>query len=164
MAHQVGEAKKPDGYVAVPYVSAVNPFDLELSGDDILWPEGKDVDTLGARNLPAFTFGGTGDGLPIEAAGYLKGRRIVISCRQRQRPRSCGEKKRRSPIRPARQACASFISTVAAEEGRLRFPRAGRHDRVEAAHCCSLGMDAGCIAGTGARRQVEHARPVRGGY
>ena len=35
-------------------------IDAELTGDDILWPEGeKDADGLGLRNLPAFTFGGT---------------------------------------------------------------------------------------------------------
>ena len=73
------QAKKPEGYVAVPYVGEVNSFDSELAGDDILWPEGeKDVDTLGRLNLPAFAFGGTGDGLPDEAAAYLASRRVVI--------------------------------------------------------------------------------------
>ena len=43
------QAKKPDNFQPVPYISAsINPFDPELAGDQILWPEGeKDVDTLG---------------------------------------------------------------------------------------------------------------------
>jgi hypothetical protein len=42
------QAKKPDSYVAIPYVSAaIDPFDAELKDDEVLWPEGeKDVETL----------------------------------------------------------------------------------------------------------------------
>ena len=60
------QAKQPDDYVAIPYITAaLNPFDPELKADEILWPEGeKDVEVLGGLNLPAFTFGGVGDGLP----------------------------------------------------------------------------------------------------
>ena len=49
------QAKKPDDYTAIPYVStALDPFDSELIADDILWPEGeKDVDSLSNLNLPA---------------------------------------------------------------------------------------------------------------
>jgi hypothetical protein len=73
------QAQKPANYVAVPYFSGLDPFDEELARDDLIWPEGeKDVDTLARHNIPAFTFGGTGDGLPLEAASYLKGRRVVI--------------------------------------------------------------------------------------
>ena len=44
-----------------------------------MWPEGeKDVDSLSGLNLPAFTFGGVGDGLPDRVGHYLKDRRIVI--------------------------------------------------------------------------------------
>jgi hypothetical protein len=59
-----GRAKKPEDYQAIPYRStALDPFDSELIADDILWPEGeKDVDSLSNLNLPAFTFGGVGDG------------------------------------------------------------------------------------------------------
>jgi putative DNA primase/helicase len=73
-------AKKPDDYSAIPYLSAaLNPFDAELIGDEILWPEGeKDVDSLSGLNLPAFTFGGVGDGLPDGIDEYLKDRRLVI--------------------------------------------------------------------------------------
>jgi putative DNA primase/helicase len=73
------QAKKPDGYASVPYLGAIDPFDPELAGDPIHWPEGeKDADRLGSLNLPAFTFGGTGDGLPENAATFLAGRHVVI--------------------------------------------------------------------------------------
>jgi hypothetical protein len=73
------QAKKPDGYVSVPYLGAIDPFDPELAGDSIHWPEGeKDCDTLGKISLPAFTFGGVGDGLPENAATFLAGRHVVI--------------------------------------------------------------------------------------
>ena len=74
------QAKKPDNFQPVPYISASsNSFDPELAGDQILWPEGeKDVDTLGKLNLPAFTFGGVGDGLPGGIDTCLKGRHLVI--------------------------------------------------------------------------------------
>src|SRR5262249_23503085 len=36
------QAKKPDGFRPVPYVTtSINPFDPELAGDQILWPEGE---------------------------------------------------------------------------------------------------------------------------
>jgi hypothetical protein len=74
------QAKKPDNYKPIPYVTrALDPFDSELIADEILWPEGeKDVDSLSKLNLPAFTFGGVGDGLPDDIAHYLKDRRLVI--------------------------------------------------------------------------------------
>ena len=50
-----------------------------MIADEILWPEGeKDVDSLSALNLPAFTFGGVGDGLPDSIEHYSKDRRLVI--------------------------------------------------------------------------------------
>lgn len=73
------QAAKPDGYVAVPYVGAIDPFDPELAHDLLYWPEGeKDCDTLGKAHLPAFTFGGAGDGLPDGVADYVRGRHVVI--------------------------------------------------------------------------------------
>jgi hypothetical protein len=58
---------------------ALDPFDSELIADEILWPEGeKDVDTCSKLNLPAFTFGGVGDGLPDGIGHYLKDRRLAI--------------------------------------------------------------------------------------
>jgi hypothetical protein len=73
------QAGKRDGYTCCPYFSELDPFDAELAGDILYWPEGeKDCDTLGTQALPAFTFGGTGDGLPNGCADYVRGRHLVI--------------------------------------------------------------------------------------
>jgi putative DNA primase/helicase len=74
------QARKPEDYQAIPYRSAaIDPFDPELSADEILWPEGeKDVDTLSKLNFPAFTFGGVGDGLPDGIGHYLRNRHLII--------------------------------------------------------------------------------------
>src|SRR2546429_345722 len=73
------QAKKPDGYRDVPYIGAVDPFDRELVDDAAYWPEGeKDCDTLGKAGIPAFTFGGIGDGLPDTVTEFLSGRHLVI--------------------------------------------------------------------------------------
>jgi hypothetical protein len=74
------QAKKTSDFKDVPYVTtAINPFDLELKDDQILWPEGeKDVETLDKFNFAAFTFGGAGDGLPAGIEQYLKDRHLVI--------------------------------------------------------------------------------------
>jgi hypothetical protein len=67
---------KPEGFKAVPYFVLDNS--LEGNGT-IFWPEGeKDVETLATAGLPAFTFGGTGDGLPDGCAAYVAGRAVVI--------------------------------------------------------------------------------------
>jgi hypothetical protein len=73
------QAGKPDDYVPCPYIGAIDPFDPELAGDVLYWPEGeKDCDTLGNLTLPAFTFGGAGDGLPDGAIECVRGRQLVI--------------------------------------------------------------------------------------
>jgi hypothetical protein len=73
------QSGKPGGYEAVPYVGALQPFDPELVNDLIFWPEGeKDVDSLNSHDLLAFTFGGSGDGLPPGCAQFLSDRHIVI--------------------------------------------------------------------------------------
>jgi hypothetical protein len=74
------QKKKPNDFRAVPYITdALPPFDPALVCDHILWPEGeKDVDSVAKLNLPAFTFGGVGDGLPDGIASYLTHRHIVI--------------------------------------------------------------------------------------
>jgi len=89
------QAKKPDDYIAMPYVTvALDPFDSELKADEILWPEGeRDVDTLNKLNLPAFTFGGVGDGLPYGIGHYLKDRRLVILADNDDKGRGHAEKK-----------------------------------------------------------------------
>jgi putative DNA primase/helicase len=89
------QPKKPDDYCAIPYRSgAMDPFDPELLGDEILWPEGeKDVDSLSRLNLPAFTFGGVGDGLPDGIGPDLKDRRLVILADNDEPGRAHAEKK-----------------------------------------------------------------------
>jgi hypothetical protein len=73
------QTQKPDGFVDVPYTGAVNPFDDELIGDVLCWPEGeRDVESLDKLGLLAFTFGGTGGGLPRAAADLVRGRDVVI--------------------------------------------------------------------------------------
>jgi putative DNA primase/helicase len=103
------QAKRPDGYRDVPYIGAVDPFDPELAGDTIFWPEGeKDCDTLGNINMPAFTFGGVGDGLPDNAPEYLASRHIVILADNDQPGREHAEKK----AALASQAGAASINVV----------------------------------------------------
>ena len=89
------QAKQPDHYEPIPYRSAaIDPFDPELFGDEILWPEGeKDVDSLSRINLPAFTFGGTGDGARDGIGHYLKDRRLVILADNDETGRTHAEKK-----------------------------------------------------------------------
>jgi hypothetical protein len=73
------QAGRPDQYVTCPYMGAVDPFASVSREAELYWPEGeKDCDTLGLNALPAFTFGGTGDGLPDGALEYLRGRHIVV--------------------------------------------------------------------------------------
>lgn len=70
---------KPEIYVACPYTGAVNWHESNAINGAVYWPEGeKDCDNLSQAGLPAFTFGGTGDGLPEGAADYLRGRHIVV--------------------------------------------------------------------------------------
>ncbi len=73
------QPKKPDGYIACPFTGAFDAFDPEFRTEPLYWPEGeKDCDTLSREGLAAFTFGGTGDGLPPDIDRYLEGRDIVI--------------------------------------------------------------------------------------
>ena len=73
------QPKKPDGYLPTPYISSsLKPFDPELSADPLLWLEGeRDVDTLNKANLPAFTFGGTGDGLADDVRRVIANRSLL---------------------------------------------------------------------------------------
>jgi hypothetical protein len=88
------QAQKPAQYVSVPYVGSLNTFDSELTSDALMWPEGeKDVDTLTRLDVPAFTFGGTGDGLPGDIESYLKDRHLVILADNDQAGRDHAEKK-----------------------------------------------------------------------
>jgi putative DNA primase/helicase len=88
------QAKKPEDYRDVPYIGAVDPFDPEVAHDAIFWPEGeKDCDTLGKICIPAFTFGGVGDGLPDIAAEFLAGRHLVILSDNDDQGRNHAERK-----------------------------------------------------------------------
>lgn len=67
---------KPDGFRGLPYFVGASPFESE---QPIYWPEGeKDVETLAKAGLPAFTFGGTGDGVPDGCAAYVARKSVVI--------------------------------------------------------------------------------------
>jgi putative DNA primase/helicase len=73
------QAGKPEGYEPCPYTGTLDAFDSEFRTEVLYWPEGeKDCDTLSREGLPAFTFGGTGDGLPAGIDHYLAGRDLVI--------------------------------------------------------------------------------------
>ena len=73
------QAGKPEGYEPCPYTGAFDAFDPEFRTELLYWPEGeKDCDTVSREGLPAFTFGGTGDGLPAGINYHLTGRDIVI--------------------------------------------------------------------------------------
>jgi hypothetical protein len=73
------QAGKPEGYESCPYTGELDAFDPEFRTEVLYWPEGeRDCDTLSREGLPAFTFGGTGDGLPAGITHYLAGRDIVI--------------------------------------------------------------------------------------
>jgi putative DNA primase/helicase len=70
---------KPTGYQQIPYfVPSADPF-VAVINQAIFWTEGeKDVETVAALGGLAFTFGGTGDGLPDGCQQYVVGRRVVI--------------------------------------------------------------------------------------
>lgn len=73
------QAGKPEGYEPCPYTGEFDAFNSEFRTEALYWPEGeKDCDALSREGLPAFTFGGTGDGLPPGISRYLEGRDIVI--------------------------------------------------------------------------------------
>jgi hypothetical protein len=70
--------KKPNGFAAVPYFVGCDPFSSSPQRP-IYWPEGeKDVETLQNLGLLAFTFGGTGDGLPEGCDEYVRARDVVV--------------------------------------------------------------------------------------
>ena len=75
------QAKKPAGYQAVPYVGpagSLDPFSPAYLEQTLFCPEGeKDVDTLVALGLAAFTFGGASD-FPDSCEDLIRGRDVVI--------------------------------------------------------------------------------------
>jgi hypothetical protein len=88
------QARKPAGYVEVPYTGGTDPFHAEVSGDDLFLPEGeKDCDTLVSIGLLAMTFGGTGDGAPTELPDYCVGRSVVVLADNDEGGRNHAERK-----------------------------------------------------------------------
>lgn len=84
---------KPDGYEAVPYTlrDGQNPFEAEGL---LFWTEGeKDTETVAGLGLNAFTFGGTGDGVPEGCEQYVVGRDVVILADNDEAGRQHAEKK-----------------------------------------------------------------------
>jgi uncharacterized protein (DUF927 family) len=71
--------RKPDGFAAIPYFVGSDPFSEASLSFPLFWPEGeKDVEALSNAKFCAFTFGGTGDGLPRGCEEYVRGRHLVI--------------------------------------------------------------------------------------
>jgi uncharacterized protein (DUF927 family) len=71
------QSKKPEGFLDIPYFKeGTDPFAAE---GPLFWTEGeKDADTVADAGLAAFTFGGTGDGLPAECEEFVRDRDVVI--------------------------------------------------------------------------------------
>ncbi len=106
------QARKPTGYVPVPYVpaGARNPFDAERRGEVLVWSEGeKDAETLHAHGFHAFTFGGTSDAPDV--AGLLDGHHVIIVADNDEPGEKCIPRK----IEALEKAGAASIKTV-------RFP------------------------------------------
>jgi hypothetical protein len=88
------QARKPAGYVEVPYIGGTDPFDPEVRDDVLFLPEGeKDCDTLIGIGLLAMTFGGTGDGAPVGLADYCLDRSLIILADNDEGGRNHAERK-----------------------------------------------------------------------
>jgi putative DNA primase/helicase len=140
------QARKPDGFTAVPYLGGADPFDREVSADEIYWPEGeKDVDTLIRIGLSAVTFGGTGDGLPEGCAAYFTGRNVVVLADNDTGGRQHAEKK------------AALVAPVAASVRVVHFAELA--EKGDVSDWIALGKDRGDL-----ERRVDEApfwKPVR---
>ena len=92
------QAKKPAGWVPVPYIGgagADDPFSSDLIGEPVFWPEGeKDVDTLQAHGFLAFTFGGSSD-VPEDIAGLVHDREVIVAADNDEPGRKCLDRKLR---------------------------------------------------------------------
>ena len=76
---QIGwQNREPVGFLKVPFIACANVFEGDTSLP-LYWPEGeRDTETVAKLGLPAFTFGGAGDGLPKGCEIYVAGRHLVI--------------------------------------------------------------------------------------
>ncbi|ACA15749.1 RecA-family ATPase-like protein [Methylobacterium sp. 4-46] len=110
------QGRKPAGYQPVPYTGpagALDPFDPEHRAEPLLWPEGeRDVDTLAAVGLLAFTFGGSND-VPDAARALVAGRDLVVLADNDEPGRACEERK------------IALASGAAARLQLIRFPEIG---------------------------------------
>ncbi|UPJ63521.1 DUF927 domain-containing protein [Bradyrhizobium sp. 191] len=108
--------RKPEGFRSVPYFVGNDPF---ASDDLLFWPEGeKDVDSVAKRGGAAFTFGGTGDGLPPGSEQYVVGKKVVILADNDAEGRRHAEEK------------AALAATVAANVRVIHFPELGNKQDV----------------------------------
>jgi hypothetical protein len=113
------QARKPEGYVEVPYTGGTDPFDAEVFEDEIYCPEGeKDCETLVRIGLLAVTFGGTGDGAPACIADFFVGRNVVILSDNDEGGRLHAEHK------------ASLISEAAKSVRVVHFPELGEKEDI----------------------------------
>lgn len=72
------QAKKPLGYVPVPYIGPAGASDPFADAGGLIWAEGeKDVDTLRRLGLAAFTFGSASD-IP-DCAELLRNRDLIVT-------------------------------------------------------------------------------------
>jgi hypothetical protein len=135
------QPEKPKGvsWPALPYTTKnLNPFDPELAGDELYWPEGeKDVETLDKLNVPAFTFGGVTDSLPDDLGPYVRGRRIVVLAdndREQQGIKHAQKKVERAAIAGA--AAIKIVSFV--EKDVSDFVATGRGAEDLQQHCGAI--------------------------
>jgi RecA-family ATPase len=73
------QSRKPVGFAEMPFIGIIDPFHPNKIEETLYWPEGeRDTETLADNGFAAFTFGGTGDGLPEGCEEYVRGRSVVI--------------------------------------------------------------------------------------
>jgi putative DNA primase/helicase len=101
--------KGPAGYKELPYLS--NGPVLTLVDTPLFWTEGeKDTDSVVKHGGIAFTFGGTGDGLPQGCEQFVVGRHVIITADNDEPGRTHAEEK------------ATLAATVAASVKVVHFP------------------------------------------
>jgi putative DNA primase/helicase len=111
--------RKPVGFRVVPYFPASSdPFNSE---GPLYWPEGeKDVETLAAAGLPAFTFGGAGDGELAGCEEFVRDRDVVIPADNDEAGRGHAERKAALAARVAKSVRVIYFHELT---GRGLWPR-----------------------------------------
>lgn len=106
------QSRKPEGWSDVPFIGSIDPFAPDNADQTVFWTEGeKDTDNVSVRGLAAFTFGGTGDGLPSGCEEYVRDRHVVILADNDQPGIQHAEKK------------AALAAPVAASVRVVHFPK-----------------------------------------